>query len=1059
MLTRIVEISVRFRAMILTLLVVLLAGGAWAARTLPIDAIPDVSTIQVSVLTECPGLSPVEVERTVTFPMEAALNGTPNLVELRSVSRSGLSAVTVIFKDGTDLWLARQIVLERVRSVEGDLPKIARKPELSPVSGGLGEIYQFVVRSDHHSPTQLRTILDWEILPKLRSVPGVIEVNTMGGDLKQYQVVVDRGRLRAHEMTLNDVAKSLERSNITVGGGYLDRPSESYSLTGVGLLRNEEEISNVVLRTGADGTPILVKHVATVRVGAALRHGVITRDGEGEAVTGIVMMLIGANSRDVVHAVGRRVTQIQRDLPPGVVIDNIYDRSDFVGRTLSTVVTNLIEGIIVVTVVLAILLGTVRGALVVVIGIPASMAIALFGMHLFGVTGDLMSLGAIDFGFLVDGPIVVLEAVIATASGSKLVAGARARQYAKIAAGVARPVAFSVAIIMLVYLPLLTLEGIEGKMFRPMAVTMACALFGALVYSLLFFPALLVAFVPPAASGGQKWFTRLEDAYERVLERVIRLRWALLAGAALAFAGSLVLLARAGADFLPRIEEGDAVVTIRRAPSISLAQAKELDLATEKVLKRFPEVVTALAATGRAEVAIDPVGNDNTDVFVHLKPKKEWVTTKDFDELSTRFKNALESEVPGTFVSVSQPIEDKTNELISGSRADVQIAIFGEELTELKALSESVGGVVRTVRGAGDVRVERVLGAPTLAVRPDRARLARYGASVEDVLAVVQAARVGIPVGLIYEGHRRFDLRLMVPPRSSTPEALGELFVEAAGGTSVPLSEVARVEETEGPTQVRREALTRTVRVEVNLRGRDLVSWVAEARDRVAKEVHLPAGYEVTWGGQFENFERAKKRLAMVVPMALVIIFGMLLWMFGDTRYALAVFVLVPFALIGGILGLVSRGLSFSIPAAVGFIALAGVSVLNGVVMASDVKRRLEQAPDGTDVTIAGAVHSMRAVLTTGAVAALGFLPMAIATGAGAEVQRPLATVVIFGIFLSTFLTMFLLPGILDVVVRTKREVFKPITSIPPPSRRNPGKYVPSMGAPSKDASSRGQRV
>ena len=1033
MLTTIVDGSIRFRALVLTALVVLFGAGIWAARTLPIDAIPDVSTVQVSVLTEAPGLSPVEVERTVTFPMEAALNGTPNLTELRSVSRAGLSAVTVVFKDSTDLWLARQIVLERVRAVEEELPKSAHRPELSPVSGGLGEIYQFVVRSEQHSPTQLRTMLDWEILPKLRSVPGIIEVNTMGGDLKQYQVVIDRGRLRAYEMTLSDVASALERSNISVGGGYLDRPAESYTLTGVGLLRTEEEIANVVLRTSRDGTPILVKNIARVRVGAALRHGVITRDGEGEAVTGIAMMLVGANSRDVVNAVKHRVVEIQRELPPGVVIEPIYDRSDFVDRTLHTVMKNLLEGVLVVTLVLAVLLGTIRGALAVVAGIPASMAIALFGMHLFGVTGDLMSLGAIDFGFLVDGPIVVLEAVLAATAGKELVGAARSRAYARMTAAVARPVAFSVAIIMLVYLPLLTLEGIEGKMFRPMAVTMACALFGALVYSLLFFPALLVTVVPPPKKEGAAWLLALEHAYARVLPRAISWRWPLLGGATLALVASVLGIAGAGADFLPRIEEGDAVVTIRRAPSISLAQAKELDLASERVLRRFPEVVTTLGQTGRAEVAIDPVGNDNTDIFVHLRPKSEWKTTHDFDDLSSRFKDAIETEVPGTFVSVSQPIEDKTNELISGSRADVQIAIFGPDLSELKALSEAVGATVRNVRGAGDVRVERVLGAPTISVRPERARLARYGASMEDALSVVQAARVGIPVGLIYEGHRRFDLRLFVPPRASTPEAMGELFVEAANGTTVPLSEVATIEETEGPTQVRREALTRTVRVEVNLRGRDLVSWVGEARARVAREVNLPAGYEVSWGGQFENFERAKKRLGLVVPMALVIIFGMLLWMFGETRYAVAVFVVVPFGLIGGIVGLLVRNLSFSIPAAVGFIALAGVSVLNGVVMASEVKRRFVLGGEIARAVVDGAAHSMRAVMTTGAVAGLGFLPMAIATGAGAEVQRPLATVVIFGILVSTLLTMFLLPGILGIALRAGKEE-RSVLSVAPPT-------------------------
>jgi len=1032
MLARIVEGSLRLRAVMLALLALLLAAGVYAARTLPIDAIPDVSTVQVSVLTEAPGLSPVEVERTVSFPIEAALNGTPNLVELRSVSRAGLSAVTIIFKDGTDIWLSRQIVLERIRGVEPTLPRVAGRPELSPVSGGLGEIYQFVVRSDSHSPTQLRTILDWEIVPALRSVPGIIEVNTMGGDLKEYQVVIDRGRLHAHGMTLKDVSDAIEHANVSVGGGYLDRPDESYTLVGVGLLHNEEEIANVVLRTEPDGTPLLVRHVATVRIGAALRHGVITRDGEGEAVTGIAMMLSGANSRNVVHAVRDKVAEIQKQLPPGVKIEPIYDRSDFVGRTLKTVMSNLVEGALVVTVVLALFLGTLRGALAVVLGIPASMAFALFGMQLFGVTGDLMSLGAIDFGFLVDGPIVVLEAVITVVAGREIVRAARARAYGAVAAAVSRPVAFSVAIIMLVYLPLLTLEGIEGKMFRPMAITMACALFGALVYSVVLFPPLLVTFLVPPKGEGPRWIRAAERGYKRLLAPALRLRWALLAVSAAAFTASLFALAHAGADFVPRIEEGDLVVTIRRAPSISLARAKELDLATERVLKRFPEVATSLGMTGRAEVAVDPVGSDNTDLFVHLRPKSEWKTAHDLDDLSEAIKNAVETEVPGTFVSVSQPIEDKTNELISGSRADVQIAVFGDDLAKLKTASEQIGDVVRTVRGTGDVRVERLLGAPMIFVKPQRLRLARYGVAARDALAVVEAARVGIPVGSIYEGQRRFDLKLLSPPRSPTAEALGELFVATSTGGSVPLSELATLEESEGPTQIRREALTRTVRVEVNLRGRDLVSWVNEARDEVRKRVELPSGYEVQWGGQFENFERAKARLGLVVPMSLVIIFAMLMWMFGNARYALSVFTVVPFALTGGILALVLRGLSFSIPAAVGFIALAGVSVLNGVVMASDVKRRVQAKVPLEQAISEGATHTMRAVMTTGAVAAFGFFPMALATGAGAEVQRPLATVVIGGIALSTLLTLFVLPSVLQIALRGMREEPDVLGELPP---------------------------
>ncbi len=882
MLARLVAASIRFRLALLFLLGLVLAGGAAAARYLPIDALPDLSTVQVSVLTDAPGLSPVEIERTVTFPIETALNGTPGLVQLRSISRFGLSAVTIIFKEGTDIWFARQLVVERLRGVEQLLPKVATRPELSPPSGGLGEIYQFVVRSDHHSPTQLRTILDWEIVPELRTVPGVIEVNAMGGDLKEYQVVVDRGRLHAHEMTLRDLGEALRRSNVNVGGGYLDRQSEALTLVGVGLLQDENEIANVVLRTDRDGTPVLVHNVAEVRIGAALRQGVITRDGEGEAVTGITMMLLGSNSRDVIDRVKKKMVEIQSELPPGVLIEAVYDRSDFVGRTLKTVLKNLAEGVLVVTFVLALLLGSIRGAFAAVLGIPVSMSFALFGMHLFDITGDLMSLGAIDFGFLVDGPIVMLEAVIAVTAGKELLREARAEPYGSAAASVARPVAFGVAIIMLVYVPLLALQGIEGKMFRPMAVTMACALFGALVYSTVFFPALLVTIVPPSKTECPRWLAALLRVYRRWLPRAVRGRWLLLAGGALLLLGSMFLLSRAGADFLPRIDEGDIVVTIRRPPSISLAEAKELDLATERVLKRFPEVITTLGMTGRAEVAVDPRGSDQTDVLVHLRPKETWTSAKDFDGLAVSMKNAIESEVPATFVSISQPIEDKTNELISGSRADVQIALSGKELGDLKMLSEKIGEVVKGVRGSGDVRVERILGAPTLAVRPDRLRLARYGVAAEDALAAVEAARVGIPLGMIYEEQRRFDLRLLAPPRLASVDALGELFVAASDGRTLPLAEVAHIEETEGPTRVRRDAMTRTVRVEVNLRGRDLVSWVEETRAKVAAEVPLPTGFEIAYGGQFENFERARKRLGAVVPVSLAIIAGML---FDPSRF------------------------------------------------------------------------------------------------------------------------------------------------------------------------------
>ncbi|MBL8955434.1 MAG: efflux RND transporter permease subunit [Myxococcaceae bacterium] len=1027
MLAHIVELSVRHRFVFTGLLAALLVAGGFAARELPIDAVPDVSTIQVAVLTEAPGLSPVEVEQAITFPIEAALNGVPHLVELRSVSRSGLSAVTVVFKETTDVWFARQLVLERIREVESALPPGAGTPQLGPVSTGLGEIFWFVVRSDHHGPSQLRTMLDWEIVPKLRSVPGVIEVNTLGGDLKQYEVRLDPARMRAQDVSLDEVREALERANRNAGGGYIERGAEAYSIRGTGLLANEDEISTVVVkRTGTSGAPVLVKHVADVAVGATLRQGLLTRDGKGEAVCGIVMMLLGANSRDVVHAVKARTQQIQADLPPGVIIDVVYDRADFVARTLTTVVKNLVEGLVIVALVLWLFLGTLRGSLAVVIGIPAAMSIALFGMHATGVTGDLMSLGAIDFGFLVDGAIVMLEAVVAAIAGKKLAGEKRLAALAKTCGSVARPVAFAIAIIMLVYLPLLSLEGIEGKMFKPMAIAMAFALLGALIYSVVFFPALATLLLPKDAGHGPHWVARVVEAYQKTLPAALRARLLLLGVAALLLFASVALLAGGGADFVPRIDEGDLVVTIRRAPSISLGEARRLDLETERVLHGFPEVVTTVGMTGRAEIAYDPVGNDNTDVLTHLRPPSEWKTAHDLDGLSEVIKSAVESQVPGTFVSVSQPIEDRTNELISGSRADVAIQLFGPDLETLRTASEQIGAIAKTIPGAGDVRIERILGLPTITVEPDRARLALHGVTVDEVFTTIEAARVGIRVGSVYQGHKRFDLRILMPPRAATPEALGELPVRASGGALMPLSQVADVIESDGPTQVRREGLTRTVRVEINLRGRDLVSFVNEAREKVAREVKLPTGYTVTWGGQFENFERAQARLAIVVPLALAIILGMLLWMFGNLRYAGAVFVTVPFALTGGILGLFGRGLSFSIPAAVGFIALAGVSVLNGVVIATAVRRHLEEGASRDVAVVDGATDSVRAVLTTAMVAALGFLPMAISTGAGSEVQRPLATVVIAGIFLSTVMTLYIFPGVLRLMLPSASPVRDP---------------------------------
>lgn len=1031
MLERIVLSSIKSRGAMIALLIMLVGAGGYAAANLSVDAMPDVSPVQVSVLIPTGGLSSVEAEHTISIPIENALNGIPGQAELRSVADAGVCSVTVVFREGTDPYFARQLVLERLRGIERELPPSAGVPELAPLSTGLGEIYQFVVRSALHSPMQLRTLLDWEIVPRLRSIPGVTEINTQGGELKQFQVKVDATRLRAQSTTLPEVVAALRAANLSTGGGYLERDWETFVVRGEGMLRNESEIADVVIKLRDRQGPLRISHVADVVVGPALRYGAITHNGQGEAVAGTVMMLLGANSRDVVTAVGKRVDEIRASLPPGVVIDVVYDRADFVGRTLKTVATNLAEGMAVVVLVLALFLGTLRGAVAVVIGIPAAMSVALVGMNLLGITGDLMSLGAIDFGFLVDGPIVVLEAVIAATAGRRLVAEAKAAAFGEVAATTMRPVGFAVAIILLVYLPMLALQGVEGKMFRPMAITMALALGGALLYTVVFFPAVLTALVKPRQDHGPFWLAGIERQYRRFLPALIRHRALILGASTVALAATGYLFSRKGAEFVPRIFEGDLVVTIRRPPSISLGKARDLDLETESVLRTFPEVVSSLGMTGRAEIAIDLGGPDMTDILVRLRPIREWTTAHDFDSLSDAIKNAIERQVAGTFVSISQPIEDRTNEIISGSRADVAIQIYGSELGTLTHLANQVRDTVRAIRGTGDLRVERLLGRPVLSASAERKQLATYGVRLTDALDTITATREGIDVGQVYEGPRRFSLRVLAPPRSATKEGLAELRVPTLSGETVPLGAVMRIGEQDGPAQVRRIDRQRVVRVDVNLRGRDMVSWVGEAQAAVAKTVHLDAGYRVEWGGQFENFERAQARLRIVIPIVVAVIFGMLLLTFRHLGLAIAVFLTVPLAMTGGFLGLALRDMPFSLSAAVGFIALGGIAVLNGLIMGQQAWRRILAGDDPADAIVGGSSSVARAVLTTAAAAAFGFLPMALSRGAGAEVQQPLATAVAFGITVGALTTLVVLPGILFMFLRHQAPERFPVDKTP----------------------------
>jgi cobalt-zinc-cadmium resistance protein CzcA len=1019
---RIVDFAVRRRGVVLSIWAAVFVFALVSVRDLSIDAVPDVTNTQVSILTSAPGLSPLEVEQYLTFPIETAMNGVPRVEEIRSISRTAVSAVTVVFQEGVDVWFARQMVSERLKLAENDIPAGYGRPELGPVSTGLGEIYEFYLASKQQTPMELRTLLDWVVAIKLRAVPGVVEVNGMGGEAKQYQVVLDPKRLAGYRLSLGDIESILERNNAAIGAGYIEKNREAFVIRADAQFHSIEEIENTVVTSDADGTPVLIKNLGEVRIGPALRFGAVTKHGEGEIVAGTVMMLTGANSREVVQAVKARLAEIQKELPAGVEIRSYYDRAEFIGRMLKTVATNLAEGALLVAVVLFLTLGSFRGALIAALAIPLSMGIALLGMVRIGVTGNLMSLGAIDFGLLVDGAIVMLEVALVEIA----VRRAKTREdvaylVAQSMSKAARPVAFSLLIILLVYLPLMALEGVEGRMFQPMAITVALALGGALLFSLTAFPALAASVLPAGVQPHDErkgFFGRARRGYDRFLERALARPRPVLAIATAALIGAGAAATSLGAEFVPRLDEGELSLDVKRLPSISISEAQRLGVEVEEVLARFPETMSVVTRTGRAEVATDPVGQDETEVMVKLRPREAWTTAHDLDDLGEAIKQAVESEVPATFVSVSQPIEDRVNQLLAGSRADVVIKVFGPDLDVLKRTADEIGKVVRDVPGRGDWRVQRVLGLPLLEVKPDRQRLARYGISADRVLEVVEASRVGRTAGKIFEGSRRFDLMLLLPPATLTPEAFGELLVGSSTGHLVPLASVSTIRETEGPAVINRESLQRRVLVEVNVRGRDLVSFVNEARQKVEASVALPEGVTLEWGGQFENFTRASKRLGFVAPLALAVIFAMLFLMFGNLRYAVAVFVNVPLALVGGVVALWLRGLPFSIPAAVGFIAVAGVAVLNGVVMAGDLLRRLGLSAGTLEEQIrrsAGTV--LRPVLTTAAVAAFGFIPMAISTHAGAEVQRPLATVVIGGILSSTALGLAVLPVMLRLLL------------------------------------------
>ncbi|SEM98380.1 cobalt-zinc-cadmium resistance protein CzcA [Stigmatella aurantiaca] len=1019
MFDQLIRLSIRNRFIVLLLSAAVIVFGLRALSQLPIDAVPDVTNVQVQVLTSAPGLGPVEVERFITVPVETAMGGLPHTEEIRSVSKFGLSAVTLVFEDGTDIYFARQLVSERLQEARENIPEGYGTPEMGPTASGLGEIYQFEVRGPGMSLMALREILDWQLIPRLRAVPGVVEVNAFGGELKTYEVQLEPSRLTAYGLSLQQVFDALERNNANAGGAYIARGPEQVLIRGEGLVETLEDIGHIVVATSSRGVPVYVRDIAEVKYAPLVRQGAVTRDGRGEAVTGIVMMRLGENSRTVVNQVKEAVERIRPTLPPGVTIDTFYDRTELVRQTLQTVATNLLEGGLLVIVVLFLMLRNLRAGLLVASIIPLCMLAAFIGMRALGISGNLMSLGAIDFGLIVDGALIIVENAVRHIAmenhrlGRALTRAERDEVVCRAAVEIRGAAAFGEIIIGIVYLPVLALSGIEGKMFVPMATTVLCALGAAFVFSLTLVPALASLVLPlrvtekesPLVTGARK-------LYAPALRACMAHRRAVVAGAVGVLGLSLALVPFLGAEFMPRLDEGALALQAWRVPSVSLEESLRQTTLIEKVLKRFPEVRTVVSKTGRAEIATDPMGVEISDIFVMLKPRDAWTTGQDREALIAAFDAALKKEVPGSLFSYSQPIELRVSELISGVRSDVALKLYGEDLEVLKRTGDKLAAVLARVPGAADVKAEQIAGLPVARVQVDRQAISRYGINARDVLDAIETLG-GKQVGVVLEGQKRFALQVRFAPSARQHvEQLGSIQVTSPTGQFVPLSQIARIEVDEGPAQVSRENLQRRLTLEANVRGRDIQGFVGTAQEAIAREVPLPPGYWLEWGGQFENLQTASARLAVVVPFTLLLIFVLLYLTFQAVRPALLIYLNIPFAVTGGLVALAVRGMPLSISAAVGFIALFGVAVLNGLVLVSAIRRLRQDGQPAAAAAHEAAHLRLRPVLTTALVASLGFLPMALSTGAGAEVQKPLATVVIGGLLSATLLTLLVLPTV-----------------------------------------------
>lgn len=1023
MLDKIIYFSIKNKVIIGFMTLVLVIWGGWSATKLPIDAVPDITNNQVQIFTSCPTLAGQEVEQLVTFPIEQSIANVPKIEEVRSISRFGLSVITVVFDEDVDIYFARQLINERLKEAVDKIPQGIGTPEMAPVSTGLGEVYQYIIHpkkgsEQKYNAKDLRTMQDWIVARQLYGTPGIAEVNSFGGQLKQYEVAVNPDRLRAMGVSIPEIFLALEKNNQNTGGAYIDKKPNAYFIRGIGLVSSLNDIKKIVVKNSG-AVPIYINDVADVRFGSAVRYGALTYNGEVDAVGGVVMMLKGENSNEVVKRIKEKLPTIQASLPNDVVIEPYLDRTDLVDRAIATVEKNLVEGALIVIFVLVIFLGNLRAGLIVASAIPLALLFALGMMNVFGVSANLMSLGAIDFGLIVDGAVIIVEATMhhlgLRKSVNKLTQAEMDEEVFTSASKIRTSAAFGEIIILIVYIPILTLVGVEGKMFAPMAQTVGFAIFGALILSLTYIPMMCALFLSKKPlhkkNFSDKMMEKLQGIYQPLLEKVIKIKYYVVAATVLLFSISIFFFSRMGGEFIPQLQEGDFAFHCILPQGSSLNQSIETSMQASRLIKEFDEVKMVVGKTGAAEVPTDPMPPEASDLMIVLKPKKEWKTKRSYDELADAMIEKLEV-IPGVFFEKNQPIQMRFNELMTGIRQDVAVKIFGENIDTLASYAKEVSEIIQTVQGATSPQVERVSGLPQINIEYDRLRIANYGLTIQDVNDVVSTAFAGKSAGQVYENERRFDLvvRLDSTNRSSIDD-VSNLMIPTSKGLQIPLSQVATVAYKLGPAQISREAGKRRIVIGFNVSGRDVQSVVNDIQQQLKEKVKLPSGYYFTYGGQFENLQKASARLLIAVPVSLLLIFGLLYFTFRSFKQAILIFTAIPMSAIGGVFALMLRGMPFSISAGIGFIALFGVAVLNGIVLIGTFNQlKKEGMNDILKRVKEGAVTRLRPVLMTATVASLGFLPMAISTSAGAEVQRPLATVVIGGLITATFLTLFVLP-------------------------------------------------